>query len=191
MEGSYDEENPPLVTVDGMAPHRPWGQASVLLGVPLIISDSASDVTPGFGFEGRFGWDLGMLVPEVMLGHQTHWFNNDRRDNGTLSNTWLSLGLRLQIETNAMILPFVSGAVDFNFWDISGDDRYVCDDYYCDVDGNVQFAPGFSGKAGIQFRVHPIVSPELGVRVAMTFPGNLFDEIEGWLTPYLGVTFRF
>ena len=66
---------------------------------------------------------------------------------------------------------------------------YTCSAYWCQRRRNVRFAPGFSGRAGVLLELNPRFSIDLAVKLAMTFPGNMFDSAESYITPVLGGLF--
>ncbi|QQR90001.1 MAG: hypothetical protein IPJ88_17870 [Myxococcales bacterium] len=191
-EQTYDADHPPEVYYgDPWMPER-TGQVSIYLGLPMFLSSTGDALTTGFSFEGRFGLDLGYLVPELGFGSQINWFDDSTlRDDGSLSSWWLSLGLRLQWLNRSMFTPFGSFAFDMNWWHLSGDRSFACDYYYCGTVNNYRFAPGLSGRVGVAIQVHPAFGLDLGLRLAMSFPGSMFDKAESWLSPFFGGTFYF
>lgn len=187
---TYDANNPPAQSYGYMPEQDRFGQVSAYLGVPIWLSD-VGDTTPGFSFEGRFGFDLGYVVPEVGFGTQISWFDYDGRSDASLSAFWFTMGARFQWLNPSFFTPFFSGAIDMNWWHISGDNSATCDYYYCYVEDNYRFAPGFSGRLGAAIQVHQRFALELGLRLAMTFEGSLFEEPESWLSPFMGGSFYF
>lgn len=187
---TYDANNPPAQVYGYVPEHDRFGQVSGYFGIPMWLSD-VGDMSPGFSFEGRFGFDLGYFVPEVGFGTQINWFDYDTGVDGSLSAFWFTLGARFQWLNSSMFTPFLSGALDMNWWHISGDNYAACDYYYCYIEDNYRFAPGFSGRLGAAIQVHPQFALELGLRLAMTFEGSLFDEAESWLSPFFGGSFYF
>ena len=169
-----------------------FGQVSIYFGLPTFLTDATDSLGTGFSFESRFGFDLGLFVPEVGFGTQINWFDDpSSRDTGSLSAWWLTVGLRFQWINRSIFTPFLSGAIDMNFWHLSGDEFVACDLYYCGTVDNYRFAPGLSSRVGIVIEPHHSFGVELGVRTAMTFEGSMFDQPEAWLSPFLGGTFYF
>ncbi|MCB9707490.1 MAG: hypothetical protein H6714_01700 [Myxococcales bacterium] len=190
---TYDAENPPAQSY-GYAPEDDrFGQISAYLGMPIWLSSAGDVLTTGFSFEGRFGFDLGYVVPELGFGTQVNWFDDNAvtRNNDSLSAFWLTMGVRFQWLNPSFFTPFISGAVDMNWWHTTGDSTTVCDFYYCTVEDNRRFAPGFSGRLGVALQVHPRFALEMGLRLAMTFEGSMFSHPESWLSPFFGGSFYF
>ncbi len=185
---TYDAAHPPDAILDPMqgpgGPTEPWAQAALQFGVPMFLSNAKNALTAGYSFVGRFGWHVGNLVPELQLGYMSNDYDNDVsafNTSGSSSNSFFGFGARLLVPTRSVIMPFVAGHLNFNFWN---------SDYW-----NSHFAPGFDAEGGMLFRVHPVVAIEASVRVGQTFPGNYFVSPYGgsqfWISPQLGATFFF
>ncbi len=187
---TYDAENPPTVDYGPWEP-EPWGQASLIFGIPIWLSGVGDAVSPGFSIGGRFGWRLEDIIPEINTGYMINWFDDEFRDRGTLSNWWLGFGMRWQPQTYSRFSPYAGGGVQLNFWHVSGDEVYACDFYYCNSYNNYRFAPGFTATAGIDIELHPAIALELGGLFGLTFPGTLFESTQTWISPQFGITGHF
>jgi hypothetical protein len=195
-------EPAPAEPEDAAAGGRPpiTKQSSLYLGSPIWMSNAPVD--PGFEFELRGGLKIGILVPELGFGMRWNWMNVDKIEqaypdvNGNLfagdnlQGMWFSLGLRVEptMKTDK-IQPYLSGAFDMLLWGTSWDTTEFCGFWTCSTVRNYDFAPGFSGRAGLRFMPKPFIGIDLGAKVGMSFPGWAFQDTQSWVEPYAGFTF--
>lgn len=193
------EEPAPSEPADAAPYTGPTKQASIYLGSPIWMSNAPLD--PGFEFELRSGIKMGILVPELGLGARWNWFNVDKIEQNfpdvaapnlyageNLQSFWLSLGLRVEPTVKGKIQPYLSGAFDFLLWGASYDTSEFCGLFTCSTVRNYDFAPGFSGRAGIRISPKPFIGIDLGAKVGMSFPGWAFEDTQSWVEPYAGLT---
>lgn len=196
-------EPAPTEPADGAAGGRPpiTKQSSLYLGSPIWMSNAPLD--PGFEFELRGGLKIGVLVPELGLGMRWNWANVDKIEQGfpdvnrpdayageNLQGMWFSMGLRVEptMKTDK-VQPYISGAFDMMLWGTSFDTTEFCGFWTCSTVRNYEFAPGFSGRAGLRFTPKPFIGIDLGAKVGMSFPGWAFVSTQSYITPYAGFTF--
>lgn len=174
-------------------------QSGIYLTVPLFLTDPTgpSDETwdPGFGIGigGRFGWEFGMLVPEVHIGIQTNISSANFVDEGPISRVTafhFSIGARLQFLNPSRFLPFVAVAFRGNFWSYATEDGFGGSSEY-------DFNPAASGTLGLAVELSQTVGLEAAVDVVANFGiGSLgFDSVldgtDVLLIPRLGGTLYF
>jgi hypothetical protein len=167
-------------------------EAGFELTVPIYFTSDEGAIDPGFGFAGRFGLVVGRyFVPELHLGWQINWLDDDVVGpyDLTMDTFWVSAGARFRFDNGGLVTPFVSAAFDMNFVHMEGDEQIVCGYYYCDSVANYEFTPGFSGKVGIAFEMSRHTAIDVGVRIAMMFEGDVFPHAEGFVSPFVGLTF--
>jgi hypothetical protein len=175
--------------------------ASLYLGVPLWNDVPREIVRPGFELVGRFGYDLGYIVPELEFGWRWIWVDLDeaarqnpdaaidRRGTETLDSFWFSLGLRLQVPNDSPVTPFASAHFAFDWWNFL-ETGYACGWWYCSTVNVYRFTPGFDFRFGLEVEVRPMLQVEAGLGVGFAFRGSFFDDNQSWLSPFLGLTYR-
>lgn len=161
------------------------------LGVPVWLTPKDGAVEPGVAMFGRLGFVAGPLVPELTVAWQMNGVDEGVAGtaDATVEAFRLGFGVRARFENRSPVTPFVSGALDLNWWHISGDDRTECGLAYCREVRNYDFGPGVNLAAGVAFEVADHLALDLGLRVASTFATGVFDQTELWGTPFLGLTF--
>lgn len=174
---------------------------SLYLGVPLWNDVPRDIVRPGFELAGRFGYDLGYIVPELEFGWRWVWIDLDeaarqnpdagieRRGTETLDSFWFSLGLRLQVPNESPVTPYAAAHFAFDWWNFL-ETGYGCGWWYCSSYNVYRFTPGFDFRFGLDVEVTPMIQVEAGLGVGFAFKGSFFDDNQSWLSPFAGVTFR-
>lgn len=175
-------------------------QTGIYLTVPIFLTnptdalDDRQNWDPGFGIGigGRFGWEFGMIVPEIHIGVQTNISNAVSPTEGPISRLTafhFSLGARIQFLNPSRFLPFVAVAFRGNFW------GYVTEDGF---GGSVEydFNPAASGTVGLAIELSQTIGLEAAVDVVANFGLALSDQsvIGGtdlMLIPRLGGTLYF
>jgi len=87
------------------------------------------------------------------------------------------------------VLPYISGAFDANLWSfafLGG----TCAWYYCRDDSRAQFAPGFSGKAGLGIHLKNAMYLDVGFQYSMSGKGDFFNSTQWWVEPFVGFIYR-
>ncbi|MFK7998514.1 MAG: hypothetical protein AB8H86_02915 [Polyangiales bacterium] len=175
-------------------------QSGVYLTVPLFLTDPTDVVTgrswePGFGIGigGRFGWEFGMLVPEVHIGVQTNLSSAvfPPIDGGAISRITsfhFSIGARLQFLNPSRFLPFVAVAFRGNFWGFVTEEGGGSIEY--------DFNPAASGTVGLAVELSQTVGLEAAVDVVANFgiaaaTESVLDGTDILLIPRLGGTLYF
>lgn len=176
--------NPPPPTV------RQQIQLGGHIGIPSFFTDNRHVTSTGFQAEAHLGLDLGYIVPLLRIGWQWHDVNIDPRYQDSLERFWFAIGARLEGHNDTIVTPFLEGAVDFNWWSLSFEQDVVCGTYYCYTTAVYHFAPGVSGRLGLQIEVgqYQQAAIELGGELGMSFPGDVFVGDQAWIGPFFGVT---
>lgn len=170
-------------------------QSGLYLTVPLFLTDptdfSGGSWDPGFGIGigGRFGWEFGMLVPEVHLGVQTNFSGAVLAGGDEVSRVTafhFSVGARLQFLNPSRFLPFVAVAFRGNFWGF-------VDEF---GGGSIEYAfnPAASGTLGLAVELSQTIGLEAAVDVVANFglgDSSIFDGTDLLLIPRLGGTLYF
>jgi hypothetical protein len=168
------------------------------IGVPIFLDVNRDIARPGadisffggadFGFfviggAAGIGWnpiDLnGQVVEGVLLSGRS-----------PLTRLFLSIPeVRFQVPDLKVVLPYISGAFDMNFWNFR-ETSTGCNYYYCSNFSVYRFTPGFTGRGGIAFEAKHGIYIDMGLRYSFTGEGNFFMRSHWWLTPYVGVLVR-
>ena len=170
---------------------------SLGIGVPIVLNVDREAVRPGaniFFFGGAdFGWfiiggDFGLQWTPIDLGQVPTVFATSRHP---LTRIYLSLPeVRFQVPNLKVVLPYVTGSFDINFWNFA-ETSVGCGYWYCSQYSVYRFTPGFTGKAGIAFNVNKSgVYIDVGFQYSLTGKGAFFDNSGWWLAPYAGVLVR-
>jgi hypothetical protein len=195
-------EPPPAQPAAEAAQDKPpiTKQSSIYFGSPIWLSDAPVD--PGFEFELRGGLKVGILVPEVGLGMRWNWANVDKIEQNfpdvvapqayageNLQGMWFSMGLRVEPKMKSeKFQPYLSGAFDMMLWGTSFDTTEFCGLFTCSTVRDWEFAPGFSGRAGLRIQPKPFIGIDLGAKLGMSFNGWAFANSQSWIEPYAGLT---
>jgi len=179
-------------------PQRAARQTSVYLDVPIFLTN-ADIVRPGVGIHGRFGWEIGFLVPQAQVGIQANFMPAQTvdgmvLDRTTLANIWFSLGVRLQFLNRSRFVPFVDLNARFNFWSYS--QRDAAGGVYAN---DFTFEPGILGAVGMAIELTAKLGLEVALNAMMTIPTsdvfaarNGFDsELQVVLIPWVGGTYYY
>ncbi|MEM8605516.1 MAG: hypothetical protein AAGF92_00315 [Myxococcota bacterium] len=173
-----------------------WG---LQLGVPVFLDVPNDIVRPGADLSFFGGADFGYFVIGGATGIGWNRIRVPRTFNGQtipnpgdspLTRIFISIPeFRVQIPDLKVVLPYVSGALDLNFWNFR-EVQIVCDFYWCFAADVYRFTPGFTGRAGMGFQVNKAVYIDVGLRYSLSGKGEFFNEVRWWLTPYVGVIVR-
>jgi len=87
------------------------------------------------------------------------------------------------------VLPYVTGAFDANIWSFEPLGA-GCGWYYCREDGRGQFAPGFTGKAGLAIHLKRAMYLDVGFQYSMSGKGRFFERTQWWMEPFVGFIYR-
>ena len=187
-------EPPPL---EPQAARRgPVSEGSFMLGVPIWFTPDRGIVQPGVGFEARIARRFGLVAPELTVGWQINWIDEDklrqelRNYNLTIDSLYISAGARVYALREAPVTPFISGAFDLSFWHLTGSGGLACGYYYCDTSATYDVSVGISGRLGVAFMPSERLQIEAGARIAMVFAVGPFEDVEAWVSPFLGFTAR-
>ena len=171
-------------------------QGGVKVGVPIYFNVDSEIVKPGASINGWAGFDIGWFVVDFGFGLQ--WTPIDtNKVPGAFAPSGLeplvrlsfSPGVRFQVPTIDAVLPYVTGAFDANLWSFealgSG-----CGWYYCRDDSRAQFAPGFTGKAGLGIHLKNAMYLDVGFQYSMSGKGDFFNRTQWWVEPFIGFIYR-
>lgn len=202
-QGQYVEEDPAyqgeVVEVPGAhqdpqyqdpsPPERLGRQLSLALDVPIFLTN-ASDVGPGVGAHLRFGWEFGMIVPQIKLGVATNFLSESAEvftGAANVNSLWVTLGARLQILNRTRFVPVIDAGLRLQFWNYPAGlytEQYV-------------FEPGVTIGVGLAIEITARFGLEVGVDGTLTFPtsdtfaGFPDDGAQFFLAPHVGGTFYF
>lgn len=174
-------------------------QSGLYLTVPIFLTSPVDPIEldrrePGFGIGigGRFGWEFGMLVPEVHIGIQTNFASGFDSFGSTdvavsrITAFHFSIGARLQFLNPSRFLPFVAVAFRGNFWGVAYADGSSTAEY--------SFNPAASGTLGLAVELSQTIGLEAAVDVVANFgidPDGTLDGTDLLLIPRLGGTLYF
>lgn len=175
---------------------------SLGMGVPIILDVPRSVVRPGanifffgaadFGFF-MVGGDVGLQWNPIDFGSGfTPPGSSDvLSGRGPLTRIYLSAPeVRFQVPDLPVVLPYISGAFDMNFWNFR-ETAVGCGYWYCSRYSVYRFTPGFTGKAGLGFEIKESgVHIDVAFQFSFTGKGNFFDDSGWWLAPVIGVLIR-
>jgi hypothetical protein len=185
---------PPTSSLDDQSARRllDRNEFSFLIGVPIWFTPDNGVVDPGISFEARFAHRFGFIAPELTLGWQINWLDEEKLPqalqyyNLTIDTFFISAGARAYVLPRSAISPFISGAFDLAFWHLTGDNSTACGYYYCATRADYDVGIGVSGRVGIAFAPNPRLQLEIGAKIGVTFPVGPIDSTEAWVAPFLG-----
>ena len=193
------ETPPPLQEPGGKKPLEvsfTWGLS---IGVPIVLDVPRDAVRPGANINFFGGADFGWFIVGGDAGLQwTPVDLNGQVVNGValsgrrpLNRIYLSLPeVRFQVPDLKLVLPYLSGSFDMNFWNFA-ETAVGCGYWYCAQYSVYRFTPGFTGKAGIAFNIKESgVHIDVGFQYSFTGKGNFFNQSGWWLSPFVGVLVR-
>jgi hypothetical protein len=191
------ETPPPVQEPGGKKPLQVTFTWALGIGVPIVLDVPRDVVRPGASVNFFGGADFGWFVIGGDAGFQ--WTPIDFNRGGVpgltgrapLTRIYLSLPeVRFQIPDLKLVLPYVSGSFDMNFWNFQ-EEALGCGYWYCSTYRVYRFTPGFTGKAGVAFNIKESgVHIDVGFQYSFTGKGNFFEESGWWLSPYVGVLVR-
>lgn len=167
------------------------------VGVMLWNGVDRDVVRPGGTVDVHLGWNYKWWVPMIALGFRGSGLDLRnvagapvRTYRETLSNIFLSLGMRFVSPNRTRVAPFLDGWFDFNWWHLN-ETQVVCNVWYCTGANQYRFTPGFHGRLGMQIRVAPRANLEIGFGAGYSFQGQFFETNRSWLEPSIGFTYSF
>jgi hypothetical protein len=191
------ETPPPVQEPGGKKPLEVGFTWSLGIGVPIVLDVPRDVVRPGANVNFFGGADFGWFIIGGDAGLQ--WnpidFNSGAvpgiTGRGPLTRIYLSLPeVRFQVPDLPVVLPYISGAFDINFWNFQ-ETAIGCGYWYCSAYRVYRFTPGFTGKAGVGFNIKESgVHIDVGFQYSFTGKGNFFEDSGWWLSPYVGVLVR-
>lgn len=192
-------ETPPLQEPVGQKPLEVSFTWSLGLGVPIFLDVPRDNVRPGAQIFFFGGADFGFMILGGTFGLQWNPIDLDGVViNGSvlsgrqpLTRIQLSIPeVRFQVPDLKVVLPYVSGSFDMNFWNFA-ETTVGCGYWYCSRYSVYRFTPGFTGKAGVGFEVKESgVYIDVAFQFSFTGKGNFFEQSGWWLAPVMGVLVR-
>jgi hypothetical protein len=171
-----------------------WG---LNIGVPIILDVPRENVRPGAAITFIGNADFGYFA--IGGGAGLQWnpikldglpVNPPLSGRHPLTRIFLSLPeVRFQVPDLKVVLPYISGSFDMNFWNFA-ETTVGCGYWYCSQYSVYRFTPGFTGRAGLGFEVKGGVYIDAGFQYSFTGKGSFFAETGWWLAPYVGVIVR-
>lgn len=198
-DSMISETPPPVQEPGGKKPLEVGFTWALGIGVPIVLDVPRENVRPGANINFFGGADFGWFIVGGDAGLQ--WTPVDLNGvviNGAvlsgrhpLSRIYLSLPeFRFQVPDLKVVLPYLSGSFDMNFWNFQ-ETAVGCGYWYCSSYAVYRFTPGFTGKAGVAFNIKESgVHIDVGFQYSFTGKGNFFDETGWWLSPFVGVLVR-
>jgi hypothetical protein len=175
---------------------------SLGIGVPIALDVPRDVVRPGaniFFFGGAdfgffvIGGDVGLQWMPIDFGSRyvPPGANQVLSGRRPLTRIYLSAPeVRFQIPDLKIVLPYITGSFDMNFWNYA-ETAVGCGYWYCSQYSVYRFTPGFTGKAGLGFNIKKSgVYIDVGFQYSMTGKGNFFGSRNWWLAPYVGILAR-
>lgn len=173
---------------------------SLGIGVPIVLDVPRDRVRPGASLFFFGGADFGFLIVGGGFGLQWNPIDLDNvvgpggsiiDGRAPLTRIHLSAPeIRLQVPNLPVVLPYISGAFDMNFWNFR-ETAVGCTYWYCSTFAVYRFTPGYTGKAGLAFDVKDSgVHIDVAFQYSFTGKGNFFSESGWWLAPVIGVLIR-
>ena len=170
---------------------------SLDVGVPIFLNVDRDIFRPGFDTSWAGGLDIeyfvfglgaGLMFTPIDLTNFVDDFGNSggRRP---MVRFYLFPQVRFQFPNRSLVLPYLSGAFDANFWSIHSS-HLVCDSFYCGERELFRFTPGFTGQVGLGFHLKRGIHIDVGMKYSFSGKGVFFDSGQWWLTPYVGVLAR-
>jgi len=175
-----------------------WGLS---IAVPIFLDVPNEIVRPGAAINFFGGADFGFFVIGGDAGLQWNPIDLNGVTAGSppvslsgrspLTRIYLSIPeVRFQIPDLKVVLPYISGAFDMNFWNFR-ETQVGCGYWYCSQYSVYRFTPGFTGKVGLAFNINKSgVHIDAGFQYSFTGKGNFFQQSRWWLAPYVGVLVR-
>lgn len=173
-------------------------QGGFNIGVPVWLNVNRSVVRPGAdlhffgGYDigyAMFGLDLGVMWTPIDLNRAPGLPPGSSPGRSPLTRLYFGPEVRVQVPNRSPILPYLAATFDVNWWRFR-ETAIGCGVWYCTQVAVFRFAPGFTAKLGIAFRIKRGAHIDLGVKYSLTGPGDFFVQREQWVTPYLGFVMR-
>lgn len=198
-ESMVSDTPPPVQEPGGKKPLEVGFTWGLSIGVPIVLDVPREVVRPGANINFFGGADFGWFIVGGDAGLQwTPVDLNGEVVNGValsgrrpLTRIYLSLPeVRFQVPDLKLVLPYLSGSFDMNFWNFA-ETAVGCGYWYCAQYSVYRFTPGFTGKAGVAFNIKESgVHIDVGFQYSFTGKGNFFNQSGWWLSPFVGVLVR-
>lgn len=194
---SNEPAPPPKKPKPSVRRHRGL-QGGFNIGVPVFLDVDKDVVRPGadlHGFGGydvgyaMFGLGLGAMWTPVDLGNVVTSPPDSNPGRSPATRLYFSPEVRVQVPNRSPILPYVAATFDASWWRFR-ETTVVCGFWYCSQVKVFRFAPGFTAKGGVAFRVRDGFHLDVGIKYSLSGPGSFFSKREQWLTPYIGILGR-
>lgn len=189
------ETPPPVQEPGGKKPLEVGFTWSLGIGVPIFLDVPRDVVRPGANIFFFGGADFGWFIIGGATGLQWNPINLNNlagfSGKGPLTRIYLSAPeVRFQVPDLKVVLPYLSGSFDMNFWNFQ-ETAIGCGYWYCSAYRVYRFTPGFTGRAGVGFNINESgVHIDVGFQYSFTGKGNFFQDSGWWLSPYVGVLVR-
>ncbi|MDH3200457.1 MAG: hypothetical protein OEM15_06135 [Myxococcales bacterium] len=166
------------------------------VGVPVFLDVDRDTVKAGADISFFAGADFGYFIVGGAAG--IGWNPIDLNNSGIaglsgrspVTRLFLSIPeFRVQVPDLKVVLPYVSGSFDINWWNFR-ETEVICGFYYCSQTSVYRFTPGFTGRGGLAFEAKKGIYVDLGLRYSFTGKGDFFRQSRWYLTPYVGVLVR-
>jgi hypothetical protein len=161
------------------------------LGVPIVLDVPRENVRPGANLFFFGGADFGFFIIGGATGLMWNPIELPDGFREPLNRFYFSLPeVRFQVPDLKVVLPYISGSFDINFWNFT-ETGFGCGYWYCAEFAVYRFTPGFTGRGGLGFNIKESgVYIDVGFQYSFTGKGDFFDQSGWWLAPYAGVLVR-
>jgi hypothetical protein len=193
------ETPPPVQEPGGKEPLQVSFSWSLGIGIPIFLDVPRENVRPGANIFFFGAADFGFFMVGGSAGLQWNPIDLDGvvvdgvvlSGRSPLTRIHLSVPeVRFQVPDLPVVLPYVSGAFDMNFWNFA-ETTVGCGYWYCSRYSVYRFTPGFTGKAGLAFDINNSgVHIDVAFQFSFTGKGDFFSESGWWLAPVIGVLVR-
>lgn len=189
-EPVYADPNDPNAQQE-QQPERLGRQLSLALDVPIFLTNPTL-VRPGVGAHLRFGYEFGVVVPQIKIGISTNFLSEEASripttsGTGNLNAIWASVGVRFQILNRTRFVPVIDAGLRLQFWN-----------YPDTIPAEYLFEPAVTVGAGLAIEITARFGLEVGVDAVVAFPvsdaftGYDNDGTQFFLMPHLGGTIYF
>ena len=164
--------------------------------MPIFLNVDRDIVKPGLSFTGWGGFDIGWVVFDFGLGLQWTGIDTNKIPNVVQPSGLRAAHTLVLLAGRAIPSAQRRGSAAVHHRRIRCEPlelripRAGCGWYYCRDDSRAQFAPGFSGKAGLGIHLKNAMYLDVGFQYSMSGKGDFFNSTQWWVEPFVGFIYR-